>query len=410
MNAYFFESSGHFLVEDVYCKFNIVSHEKPIVITFAGAGDFIRLEDAANGISPWGFEFSRKISGNVISFATIGVSNWYRNSKFENFIDQVADFISEFPLRLGYGGSMGGFGVSAFSNKLQLDRVLLINPISTLNQIEAPWDNRFTWAYRYDWNHGCYDGKHVTASGYVVYDPLHVMDNLHAHRYPSNIKHLRVYGVGHSMARNLQSMKMLKKLYLDFIHDEINEEEFYLQARARRNIDRYYQRQLLPLNKHLTPARIKILKKHYAELKRKKLLENNNFDSNPSAEMVLKPSLSGEQSVNAKCNDVLLRLGNRGENPTFWSAWIRGKEFIKKGGLKLYGDGCLFALVQTEKIILLGDFDTKRPSNGFLLGFVSSLHRDVGTVIDSTQFDLKNTENLSSEQKKPIDEFKISIS
>src|SRR5690606_2527170 len=118
------------------------------------------------------------------------------------------------------------------------------------------------------------------------------------------IKHLRVYGVGHSMARNLQSMKMLKKLYLDFIHDEINEEEFYLQARARRNIDRYYQRQLLPLNKHLTPARIKILKKHYAELKRKKLLENNNFDSNPSAEMVLKPSLSGEQSVNAKCNDV----------------------------------------------------------------------------------------------------------
>ncbi|HBP30491.1 MAG TPA: hypothetical protein DD666_13875 [Advenella kashmirensis] len=410
MGAYFTESSGHFMIEDVYCKFNIVNRDKPVIITFAGAGDYIRSHQANKGMSPWGFEFAKKESGNVISFAAIDVSNWYRNDRFETFVDQVAEYISDFPLRLGYGGSMGGFGISAFSNKLRLDRILLINPISTLNKTEAPWEKRFSWASRYDWNNGCYDGKHVAAPGYVVYDPLHKIDKLHAQRYPHNIKHLRVYGVGHSMARHLQSMKMLKKLYLDFVNDSINEQEFYTQARARRKIDQYYKRLLAPFNKHLSPARAEILNKHRAVVKRNAFfaaLGINQLSSAPLAGIVLKSTLSaGGQGVGAKCNDLLLRLGARDESQCFWSSWNRGKGFLKNGGLKFDGDGYLPTLVQAEKVVLHGNFDIKRPSNGFLLGFLSSLNKDIGTVIVSKEFKLKNTDGLSPEQQKLIEEFR----
>lgn len=67
-------------------------------------------------------------------------------------------------------------------------------------------------------------------------------------------------------------------------------------------------------------------------------------------------------------------------------------------------------LVQAEKVVLHGNFDIKRPSNGFLLGFLLSLNKDIGTVIVSKKFKLKNTDGLSPEQQKLIEEFRAMLS
>jgi len=414
MESYFRKQSGHFSVEDVYCKFHITDTHKPIVVSFAGAGDFIKTQRTKLGVSPWGFEFIKKNGGNVISFAAIDVSNWYRNAKFESFLEHVTAYIADFPSRLGYGGSMGGYGVSAFSNKLRLDRVLLINPISTLNKIQVPWERRFSSAAaRYDWGSGCFDGRHVTATGYVVYDPLHKFDKWHARRYGENIKHLRVYGVGHSMARHLQSMGMLGKLYRDFVNDSIDEHDFYVNARARRYIDQYYKRQLASFNRRLTPARKEILDKHHTAIKRKRLLESLGiFDVNisPLAELTMQATISQEdRGLSGACNDALLRIGSLNKDLNFETSWERGLEFIKNGGFKYYKKVHLVKVLNAEKIVLSGTFDAKRPSNGFILGFLSSLHQNLGTVLVSKGFNLKNIDGLPADQLKRINDLRLSI-
>jgi len=250
-----------FTVGQVYAKYFFLDLSKPLVITFGTAGSLVSQDDVLNASSPWGFDFIKGQGLNVLSFSSLKPASWYRETEFLDFLTSL--HLPHFPQLLGYGSSMGGFGVSAFANLLKFDRVLLINPISTLNKNLAPWETRFeNAARRLDWNTGAFDGSTIKCNGLIVYDPICDIDSKHARRYGAHMQRLKIFGVGHAVPEHLKNMGVLSSLLKNFLNDTIDAALVHKQFRARRNILRNYNWLLSKENSHLTPARESIIRRY----------------------------------------------------------------------------------------------------------------------------------------------------
>ena len=246
------------VVDSIVYKYFIVDKYSPVVITFSPANIVVN----ENSESPWAFDFLKQRGVNVFSFSCSTEKNWYRSKSLIQFLKKISEDLKEFPERLGYGSSMGGYAVSAFSQILGLDRILLINPISTLNRRIVPFETRFrTFANNLDWEFECFDGADTEALGYVIYDPIYRLDRKHAERY-KNLVHLRFPGVGHNMPKHLQDLRVLSTLVLNFIENSTDINDFFKKIRARRELPRYYQWRCSEENKHLTKKRRRVLEQY----------------------------------------------------------------------------------------------------------------------------------------------------
>ncbi len=289
MNNFKFEilTDKTFVIGQIYCKYYISDTNKPLVITFASGLSSFSEEKIEKSMSPWGFEFVKNQNLNVISFDCAYENSWYRDEEFYVFTKELSKKISIFPKRFGYGGSRGGYGVSAYSNVLKIDKILIINPISTLNENLVPFERRFRIYKKLDWIGPCSDGADTKSSGYIIYDPIHTLDKKHADRY-TTLVHLKVPGVGHSMPEHLQKMGMLKWIFMDFVHENLDINKFYAEARKRRNLPRYYEWMLSKANSHLTTKRKEVIlsykNKHFPSGREKKeeqtaiSIENNHIN------------------------------------------------------------------------------------------------------------------------------------
>jgi hypothetical protein len=268
-NSYF-----HLVFEDI---------KSPIVITFSNAGEITTEKDINDSnYRPWGFDFVRKYGLNVLSFSSFKTEGWYQSTDFSTFITTLNKYLMLFPVRYGYGGSMGGFGVSVYSKILLIDELLLINPISSLAESLVPFETRFPQGKKQDWDGEFNDGAGSNCSGYIVYDPLFNLDSNHARRY-KNMVHLKVPGVGHGMPMHLNKLGILKKLFEHFISGTLTVDWFKLQVRNRRNYEGYYEWLLSEENIHLTLMRKLIIKNKYLEFKLKSVNKNrfiNGIDIN----------------------------------------------------------------------------------------------------------------------------------
>jgi len=258
---------GRGVVDNIWYKISIIDYDLPIVITFSPCEPkhlvYLQkdiVEKATDELYIWGFDFITKERLNIISFAPLVGGQWYKSKKFSDFLTELSQVISRFPSRIGYGGSMGGFGVSVYSNLLNLDRVLLLNPFSTLNRRLAPFETRFPKAVkRGSWEFDFFDGAVCNARGYVIYDPLFDLDARQAKRY-KNLHHLKLPGVGHSIPLHLQKLGMLGWISRSFLHDgAIDKSRFYLEARNRREYIGYYNWLLSKKNVHLTSRRADVI-------------------------------------------------------------------------------------------------------------------------------------------------------
>ena len=250
------------LLGDVFCKYNIISYDLPIVVTFSNMGIATTLEQSNSlNYSPWGFEVVKNFGYNVISFSCFETDNWYRSASFLNHVDAIRHFLEKFPARIGYGGSMGGFGVGSFSKALKFDRVLLFNPISSLNFNLAPWETRYKEAKSLNWNGEYADGADFDCDGYIVFDPLFSLDRNHAKRY-KNLVALKIPGVGHAMPKHLSKLGLLKQLFQDFLKDDVDVSIFHRHAKKRKLYPHHYSWLLSPQNLHLTPKRRIVIERH----------------------------------------------------------------------------------------------------------------------------------------------------
>ncbi|MEA2019482.1 MAG: hypothetical protein U9N59_13670 [Campylobacterota bacterium] len=248
---------------DYYLKYFLSDYAKPLIVTFSPANILIDNKEADQQQSPWGFEFLLNENVNVLSFSCINKKNWYRSKELFSFLHKISIELDSFKIKLGYGSSMGGYAVGAFADLLNLDRVLLINPISTLNKELVPFETRFSkYANILDWNSDFKDGTIMNSSGYIVYDPIYTLDAQHAKRYCKNLVPLKAFGLGHNMPEHLKNLKILKWLVREFIYDTLDIDLFYKKIRTRRTLRRYYTWMLSDENVHLTDLRSYIIKNY----------------------------------------------------------------------------------------------------------------------------------------------------
>jgi hypothetical protein len=247
------------VIDNVHCTFDIVNFQKPIMIIFSNEATIVSKDNIySSGLYK---DELKRLDINVIIFSGFEVFSSYRSRFFSIFISSLGVLLKVFPERVGYGSSLGGYGVSVFSETLNLDRVLLLNPISTLRHSLVPWEARFLRQQKLDWNSGLHDGAEANCQGYIVYDPLFNIDKQHAQRY-SNLTPLKLYGVGHCMPLHLARLEMLSKLIMDFLNESIDESWFYQQAKNRRIYKGYYDWLLSKQNKRLNPIRAKVIKRY----------------------------------------------------------------------------------------------------------------------------------------------------
>lgn len=247
-------------VGDVYLKYHLFDITRPVVITFSHMTSGIDPEEISAAPSPWGFDFVMGRGFNIISFAMImGRYNYYRDRALFEVLPAIGELLKAFPLRLGYGCSTGGYAVSAFSRPLNLDRVLLLCPISTRSRDINIWDfeaGRSLPTYDYDWEYPYVDGaEECLAPGYILYDPLYRLDRIHAERYSANKQHLWFPATGHLIPDRLYQLGILSRIFDEFVEDRIDVKMVREEGRKRRFLEDYYNWLLGPENMRRTPTR-----------------------------------------------------------------------------------------------------------------------------------------------------------
>ena len=215
-----FQTASRLTIGRSLVQFHIVDFNQPLVISFAPAGKKLSSAQVHAGESAWGIEFFKKHNINVLSINTIDENHFYLCDELTHYLLSMKPLIERFPERLGYGSSMGGFGVTHFSQLLQIDRALLFAPLLH--------DSAPTVAA----NHPC--------QFTVIYDPFCLQDTDHAKRYPAHTQWLKLYGVGHQVIESISNFRALKPLVMAFINNTIDEPTFYQAMRQRRTIERYY--------------------------------------------------------------------------------------------------------------------------------------------------------------------------
>lgn len=258
------------IVDGIYYHMNIFDKDKPICITFSNLGQITKDIDIKNPIyRPWGYNYILKKNINVLCFSSFNTPNWYISKDFNYFLTELASLLNILPRRFGYGGSMGGFGTALYSETLNLDKVLLINPISTLNKNVVNFETRFSKSLNLDWDSNLNDSAICNKEGWVIYDPLFDLDRKHALRY-KNKTLLKFPGVGHGMPVHLNKLSLLDPIINSFLNGKIDKDWFYREVRKRKDYPHYYKWLLSNENKHLTPKRSDVINR----FKEKRIIDN----------------------------------------------------------------------------------------------------------------------------------------
>lgn len=242
--------------------------DAPLIFTF----DFMDVSEKKKLTEKegWGFKLLKNNGFNVCSFILEDVYSWYRSQEFMeimSIIKQTNPFLN-FQNKISYGSSMGGYAASAFADVLQVNKAILMNPISTLNKKLAPFEIRFSEVRnKNNWHENYHDGAKEVANipTYIVYDPLFSLDNAHVTRYKllcnSATHEIKVPGVGHGIPWHIQALDVYKPLFLSIIDNNFQSfsNEFYKKIRKRKKYNGYFRFMLSKHNRHLTPNREKII-------------------------------------------------------------------------------------------------------------------------------------------------------
>ncbi len=210
------------LIKNTLIECAFFNFDEPLVICFNPAGKVLSSEQVNAKLHAWCYDFMFKQKINVIAINTVSENHWFLCPELEDYLKSLEDVIARFPQRLGYGVSMGAFGVSKYSQLLKIDRALLYSPL-------LPKDSNFSILPSLvdtEWN--------------IVFDPFCAKDKEIAEQYPTRTRYLHFYGVGHQVIESIAKIGYLKSLYLQFYKKEIDNVEFYRQQRKKKKLIRYY--------------------------------------------------------------------------------------------------------------------------------------------------------------------------
>jgi hypothetical protein len=105
--------------------------------------------------------------------------SWYQDLLADDLRDEGFAFLKDYRERIGYGSSMGAYGVLYLSDALGLDRVIAVSPQYSIDRNVAPFENRWQSLaadirFVHRWSHAPYRARTVT-----IYDPFDNADARH---------------------------------------------------------------------------------------------------------------------------------------------------------------------------------------------------------------------------------------
>lgn len=246
-----------YIGESFYLRSFISDSNRPIVITFHYAADIPTYSQVLAGATPFGFEFFKNLHLNVLSISPLNYNDWYRSADLHLYLSSLVSKLKRFPEVIGYGSSMGGYAISTFSKLLNIHRVLLLNPISTLNKNLAPWENRYNGAAKdLDWHGDYHDGCSEKLNGFILFDPTQKEDAKHAKRFIGTTK-VRVFGGAHNIPRLLLDAGLLKEIVILFYKDQLTLDRFNVLLKKVKDLEYYYTN--IIFYGHMSPWRKKVL-------------------------------------------------------------------------------------------------------------------------------------------------------
>jgi len=296
-----FNKDISFVLGKVYIKYHFQSQTKPLVFLFSPTQTEIPAESAREGIHPWGFRTIKNLGFNVLSLTSLQPMTWYRHPVLWQYLTvQLPDMLPLFPERLGIGADVGGYGLSLYADALHCTRVLLLNPISTLNRTLAPWETRYPSGTRHlSWNKDQFDGSKIGCPGYLIYDKQTPSDHLHAQRYASQLKHIHARHMRDKIHSQLQTMELFQSTIHAFINNELTASAFHFSLRKRRDYLHYYHTLLNQNTNRLTPARKNIIENQLLTCARK-------YVNNPQINRYRNASLLRDIAVTLETRDLAL--------------------------------------------------------------------------------------------------------
>jgi hypothetical protein len=165
-----------------------------------------------------GFLFSQGVPAlHVVTSA----NHWLQTPEFPDLIQALGAARAQFPRAIGYGSSMGGFGVSLMSGLLGFDGTLAISPQFSVQPHKIGNDRR--WAYIPDQFLMINDDMEASfrreGNHHVIFDP-ETPDAIHAGLFAQlgATCHALPYS-GHSSAGYLAQTGMLAPIALALVRD-----------------------------------------------------------------------------------------------------------------------------------------------------------------------------------------------
>lgn len=174
------EESGYFRRVGPAHHALFLDNSPTLVVTFDSV-------DGARGRAkqlPTGVELADECDWSHLCLLT-EAGPWYRDPGVYAFFDHLVDdgFFENYDRVLFYGAATAGYAAAAFSVTAPGARVLLLNPVATVNPALAGWDPRYRSARRLDFNarYGFAPAMIEGAQSVtVVHDPVSALDAMHA--------------------------------------------------------------------------------------------------------------------------------------------------------------------------------------------------------------------------------------
>lgn len=242
----FTTSDGRFwscLIDGYSIDFLLRSSEK-LTLCFDHAGPARRKADT--GRVAWGYRFLEKHTDHSGLFIKPVVSDWFRGQELFHFLSALNKdgLFDAFNSVMTYGGSMGGYGAIAFADLCKAQKVLAYNPQATLNPKKVPWERRFNWAPKQDWEGPLWnaaDGCQAAQQVVLVFDPHHGNDRQHVALLdvPGRIDLLIPY-VGHRTPLHVKNMGLSAQLFKDVADGTFEHAVWRGNMRRRRFLEVYY--------------------------------------------------------------------------------------------------------------------------------------------------------------------------
>lgn len=123
--------------------------------------------------------------------------SWFRSEAMFSYFDALADdvFFDEYDRVIFYGAGPGGYAAASYSVTAPGARVVLVEPLATVERSRASWDSRF---YQHLLSHQgprypcAPDMIEAAEAAFVLYDPARALDHVHASLFAgANVTHLR---------------------------------------------------------------------------------------------------------------------------------------------------------------------------------------------------------------------------